>query len=195
AWVVYYSTDHLFDGTRESYAESDEPHPLNLYAESKRAGEEAIRGILPQRHLILRTAWLYGPDAMRRNFVLRLVDQLRAGHAADVPEDQWGSPTQSEDLAAASLFLIERGLWGTFHAAGPDWISRASLALKICATFGLDPTRLRPVPTSSLGQAARRPLRIRLDCRKLKETGCPEFREIEAGLGELSRLEEALQKV
>jgi len=184
--AVFFSTDHIFDGLREMYVEADPTCPLNAYARSKAEGEAALRELLPNSHLIIRTAWLYGPDAGRKNFALRCVDRLRAGETILVPADQWGSPTYTVDLAGATLFLIERGLSGTFHATGPDFVDRVTLARAICACFGLDKDRIIPKFTKELGQAAPRPLRVRLGCHKLRRSGAAEFRGIERGLESLA---------
>lgn len=183
--VVYYSTDHVFDGSVPVRSESDEPRPVNVYASSKAEGETVIRSTLPDAHLILRTSWLYGPDAGRKNFVIRLVDDLRAGKSLRVPSDQWGSPTATADLAAATRFLLEKGLRGTYHATGPDYLSRTELAHRICAYFHLDESRITPTPTHELRQPAKRPLRIQLKTEKLRSTGAPAFRPVEEGLAAL----------
>lgn len=187
AAVVYYSTDHVFDGTQASYQETDAPHPLNVYARSKVEGEAAIRETLPDRHLILRTAWLYGPDRRRRNFILRLRDQVAAGRTVRVPHDQWGSPTYTEDVAAATRRLLERGLHGTFHATGPDYLDRMALARQVCAAFGLDVQHVHGVPTAQLRQPAYRPLRVRLDCRALTALALVRFRRVAEGLQALPK--------
>ena len=184
--VVLFSTDHVFDGGRRSYAEEDEVHPLGVYARSKMEAENAIRGIIPAQHLIIRTGWVYGPDRQRRNFILRLIDRLRQGETVDVPADQWGCPTYTDDLAQAVRFLVDEGATGTFHATGPDLIDRASLARRVCDRFDLDADRVMPRPTTALGQAARRSLRVLLDCSKLSQTGSPDFRGISAGLDALA---------
>jgi dTDP-4-dehydrorhamnose reductase len=180
--VVYYSTDQVFDGMKDAYSEADPVAPLNRYAKSKAKGEAVVRAIIPDRCLILRTAWLYGPDVARKNFILRLIKRLSQGEDVAVPHDQWGTPTYSEDLARATRYLVERGDTGTYHAVGPDFIDRVSLARKVCARFGLDERWLIPMATSDLGQAAPRPLRVRLDCQKLRGTGAPPFRSFDAGL-------------
>jgi dTDP-4-dehydrorhamnose reductase len=186
ARVVLFSTDHVFDGTRAAYVETDTVNPLNVYARSKAFAEDALRELVPDRHLIVRTGWVYGPDWQRRNFVLRLVDRVRAGEQVPVPGDQWGSPTYTDDIASATRHLVDRGEAGTFHATGPDLLNRVALAQEICRKFGLDLTRLLDQPTSALGQPARRPLRVRLDCRKLQATGAVPFRTVAAGLGSLA---------
>lgn len=183
--VVYYSTDQVFDGTRDSFLETDAINPLNVYAQSKAAGEAVLRERLPERHLILRTAWLYGPDPARKNFALRLAQRIAEGSDVPVPSDQWGTPTYTEDVAAATLFLVERGLAGTYHAVGPDVIDRVRLAQLVCERFGLDDRHVVPTPTRELGQAARRPLRVVLDCAKLRQAGAPAFRSLDEGLAAL----------
>jgi dTDP-4-dehydrorhamnose reductase len=186
ARVVFFSTDHVFDGGQPSYAEHDDVHPLSAYASSKSDAEQAIRGIIPAQHLIMRTGWVYGPDRQRRNFILRLIDRLRRGETVDVPADQWGSPSYTDDLAQAVRFLVDQETIGTFHATGPELVDRASLARRVCERFDLDVDRVTPRPTSALGQVARRSLRVRLDCGKLRETGAPAFRGIGDGLDALA---------
>ena len=186
AHVVFFSTDHVFDGAKSPYRESDAVNPLSVYARSKREAEDVIRGTIPAQHLIVRTGWVYGPDPQRRNFILRLIDRLRRHETVDVPSDQWGCPTYTDDLASAARFLVERGETGTFHATGPELIDRASLARRVCERFDLDAGHVRPIQTSALNQAARRSLRVELDCGKLRKSGAPPFRGIAAGLDGLA---------
>lgn len=188
ARVVFYSTDSVFDGAAAWSREEDPPAPVNVYSDSKVRGEAAVRARLPQAHLILRTASLYGPDEARRNFVYRLLGEAQAGRPVPVPSDQWGTPTYVDDLAQATLTLMTLGATGTYHAAGPDFLDRATFARRICERFGLDASLVEAVPTSRLGQAARRPLRVRLDCSKLRAMGIAPFRGVEAGLALLHQL-------
>lgn len=182
ARVVLYSTDHVFDGTAPLNSEDDTVHPLSVYARSKARAEERLRSLVPDRHLILRTSWVYGPDWQRRNFILRLVDALRAGQSMTMARDQWGSPTLTLDLAAATRDLLDRGIAGTFHATGPDLLSREQLAEQVCAALGLDPRHLVGRTTADLRQAAPRPLRIHLDNRKLRGVCDVPFRGVAEGL-------------
>jgi dTDP-4-dehydrorhamnose reductase len=186
ARVVFFSTDHVFDGERASYAEDDDVHPLSVYASSKMEAERAIRSIVPAQHLIVRTSWVYGPDLQRRNFILRFIGRLRQGEPVEVPSDQSGSPTFTEDLARAVRFLVDNDITGTFHATGPELIDRVSLARRVCDRFDLDEDLIRPRPTSELGQIARRSLRVDLDCTRLHRTGAPAIRGIDAGLDALA---------
>lgn len=70
--LAYVSTDYVFDGTkRQPYTESDPPHPINVYGQSKLKGEEEVRSFL-DRFYIVRTAWLYGKSG--RNFVKAILE-------------------------------------------------------------------------------------------------------------------------
>ena len=188
AKVLFFSTDHVFDGSLGARHEADPVAPLNVYAESKVQAEAILRESLPDRHVILRTSQVYGVDVHRRNFVIRLVDRLREGRSLTVPDDQWGSPTHADDLARAALALLTRGAGGTFHATGPEFVSRLALATRVCERFGLDPALVVARPTHALGQAAKRPLRVRLDCRKLADAGVQPFMTIDSGLQSLDAM-------
>ena len=192
ALVVYYSTDHVFAGGERRFTEVDAIAPANAYAKSKVAGEAAVRALVPERHLILRTSWVYGPDPVRRNFALRLVDRLRNGEMVKVPSDQWGCPTFTEDLAAATVVLVDRGLSGTFHAAGPEIVDRMTLAQRVCACFDVSSDGLVPTPTADLGQPAPRPRRVALDCAKLEAAVRVRFRDVDSGLARLAAADGAI---
>lgn len=168
---VYYSTDYLFDGSDERpgpYREDDEPHPLNVYGESKLAGEQAVLEQHPEA-LILRTAGVYGPDAQGKNYLYTVLRSLAKGETLRVPQDQISTPTYNADLAAATFDLLAQGATGVFHVCGPQQMSRLDLAKGIAAVFGLDPSPLEGVLTSSLSQRAARPLRAGLHIGKLQQ--------------------------
>lgn len=162
ATVVYYSSDHVFDGTDNPYGVDDHPNPLNVYAASKVAAEVALRTLAP-KHIIVRTAWVYGPDPREMNFAIRLVRALQAGQPVKVPQDQWGTPTWAPDLARVTRELVEDAAFGTFHVVGPDYLSRLDLSQRVCRAFGLDPQLLVAIDTAQLAQRAKRPLRVRLE--------------------------------
>ena len=104
-----------------------------------------------------------------------------------VPMDQWGTPTLTADVAKATRFLLEKGQAGTFHATGPDYLSRLELAHRVCEHFRLETGLIRPVSTAQLHQVAKRPLRIHLDCAKLHHLGMEPFHDLEVGMNELEK--------
>src|SRR5205823_9227154 len=126
--LVFFSTEHIFPETAHPCREDDPFAPVSVYAKSKAEAERRIREILPDRHLILRTSWVYGPEEQGKNFVYRTVRTLRAGQPLVVPQDQYGQPTYSPDLARAALDLCRAGHRGTFHVVGPAHLSRLEFA-------------------------------------------------------------------
>ena len=106
ALLVHYSTDYVFDGTKDApYVEEDPPNPLNAYGRSKLAGEQAIRNI-DGAYLILRTSWVYAPHG--KNFFLTVKRLLREKKELRVVCDQFGAPTLAGALARATADLLER---------------------------------------------------------------------------------------
>ena len=182
---MYYSSDYVFDGTKDGYVEDDQPNPLNVYGETKLEAERVIAEILPEAHVAIRTAWVYGPDEREMNFAIRLVKALEAGDTVRVPADQWGTPTYTEDLADVTLALLNDGAAGLFHAVGPDYLSRIDLSERICGAFGLDRELLEPIPTDDLDQGAARPWRVRMSTAKLDALGLPARRGVDHGLRDL----------
>ena len=105
AAVLLISTDYVFDGRgTRPYREYDPAGPLSVYGKSKWAGEQALREVAP-RHVIVRTAWLYGAGGA--NFVDSILRKARHGEPLEVVDDQRGSPTWTGDLSRALVRLVE----------------------------------------------------------------------------------------
>jgi len=85
ATLVHYSTDYVFDGTEREYREDDRPNPINVYGESKLAGENAILENTDD-YRIIRTSWLYGSHG--RNFVDTILALSKQVPAVRVVDDQ-----------------------------------------------------------------------------------------------------------
>lgn len=160
AVVVHFSTDYVFDGeARTAYREEDRPHPVNVYGESKLAGERtlAASGV---DHLIIRTQWLFGtggrsfPRTMRDRAVQRLETRAVA--------DQTGRPTYTADLARATWQLLGARARGTFHVANAGCASRYDVARRVFARERVEDL-LTPCATGDVPTIARRPARGVLD--------------------------------
>jgi dTDP-4-dehydrorhamnose reductase len=96
ATLVHYSTDYVFDGSQESYVESDTPHPINVYGASKLLGEQAIMAAM-EDYRIIRTSWLFGRHGS--NFVETMLRLSAEMETVRVVDDQFGKPTYTVDLA------------------------------------------------------------------------------------------------
>jgi len=168
ARIIYFSTDFVFDGRQDRpYAEDDPPAPLNAYGRSKWAGEAATRKANPE-HLILRTAWLFGPHG--DNFIRKILKLGREKGELNVVDDQVGSPTYSLDLVEGLARILDLDLKGTFHLANSGQTSWFGLAQSALRTAGIK-ARLHPVPSGNLGRKAVRPAFSVLDCGRLKGLG------------------------
>jgi dTDP-4-dehydrorhamnose reductase len=153
-WLLTVSTDFVFDGKRgpnaPPYTEFDETRPLGAYGASKEAGELLVRETLPRRHIIARTAWLYGDHG--KNFVYTIRRLARERPEVPVVADQIGCPTYTKDLSRKLIELMENPLPGTYHVCGAGSCSWYEFAQAIVAKSGLSAT---VVPITAAEYAAR----------------------------------------
>lgn len=171
AKMLYISTDYIFDGTgTEPWQPDCEAFaPLNVYGQSKLAGELAVKELLEQ-FFIVRIAWVFGKNG--KNFVKTM---LRVGKTHDtvrVVNDQIGTPTYTPDLASLLVDIIQTECYGVYHATNEGgYISWYDFTKEIFRQAGLD-TKVLPVTTEEYGiSKARRPFNSRLDKSKLTEQG------------------------
>jgi dTDP-4-dehydrorhamnose reductase len=170
AKMVYLSTDYVFGGEkREPYSETDAPHPLNVYGDSKLKGEKYIQEWVKD-FLIIRTQWLYGPCG--KNFVDSILKQAEGKKTLSIVDDQTGSPTYTVDLAKVISQLVRLKVRGVFHVTNRDVCTWYTFGQAILSLSGLSDVRVSPISSRELGRPAARPTYSVLDCRKLeKETG------------------------
>ncbi|SHG36970.1 dTDP-4-dehydrorhamnose reductase [Massilia sp. CF038] len=174
AAMVHFSTDYVFDGAKPGpYVETDRPHPLNVYGQSKLAGEQAVAaaGIA---HLIVRTSWLYGMRG--QNFLQTMLRLGRAGGPLRVVADQQGAPTWCRtvaDTTAQMLALAAAGghpWWeansGLYHLACQGQTSWHGFAEAIFAHSNIA-CAPQAIARAAYPQAAQRPAHSVLNCDKL----------------------------
>ncbi len=173
ALLIHYSTDYVFDGTKEMpYVEKDPPNPLNVYGRSKLAGEQAISDV-GGRYLILRTSWVYAPRG--RNFLLTIRGLLKEKDELRVVSDQIGAPTSAGALANATAELLRQrnptaldDALGTYHVTAAGHTSWHGFALEIARLEGAPrETRVVPIASNDYPRPARRPKNSRLSNEKL----------------------------
>ena len=154
AAVLLVSTDYVFPGNADRpYREDDATGPCSVYGASKLAGEVAVREAHP-RHLIVRTAWLYGPGGA--NFIDTILARARAGEPLRVVDDQRGSPTSTSDLAGALVRLVATGQYGTYHCTNAGECSWHELAEHVLRRAGIAAPVAR-IDSATLARPARRP--------------------------------------
>lgn len=178
ATVLHISTDYVFDGTNHTpYEESDRPNPLGIYGKSKLLGEEAVRNC--DRHLILRTAWVYGSRG-HGNFVKTMLRLGAERSELKVVADQIGSPTWSYDIASAITQLLakslqDRSIQGTYHFTNSGVASWYDLAIATFTEarqlgFPLKVERVLPITTAEFPTPTQRPAYSVLSKTKLVAT-------------------------
>jgi dTDP-4-dehydrorhamnose reductase len=173
AWLVHYSTDYVFDGTKQApYVETDETNPINVYGRTKWEGEEAIRAV-GGRHVILRTSWVY--SARRSNFLLTMLRLADEHERLTVVDDQIGSPTWAGWIAEATAALVQRlgaeaTEGGTFHLAARGQTSWYGFARAIFAQYGRTDVPVEPVGSDAYPTVASRPAYTVLSSNALRRT-------------------------
>lgn len=177
--LFHLSSEYVFSGDGTvPYREIDPALPISVYGETRRAGEVAITEAL-DRHLILRTSWIYGEHG--NNFVKTMLNLGRKTDEISVVSDQIGCPTRSRSVARVLIELAMRYCrdgdleWGIYHYSGAEPCSWAEFAVEIfheAERAGLIDRvpKVLPVTSGSLPRAAARPAWSVLDCSRIEST-------------------------
>jgi dTDP-4-dehydrorhamnose reductase len=160
--IVQVSTDFVFDGrSRRPYVETDPPAPLSEYGRSKLEGERRVAETTTD-HLIVRTAWLYGPPG--GGFVAAIRRRAEASEPLRVVADQTGSPTFTEDLADGIARLLAAAATGIVHLVNRGACTRLELATAIVEDLGMTGSvRITAITSGETGAVAERPAYSALD--------------------------------
>ena len=185
ALMIHISTDYVFDGKSPlPYKPGDVVGPINVYGESKLAGEIAVRDECPN-HVIVRTSWVYSHDG--KNFVRTMLDAAEKGNPLRVVNDQQGCPTSSADLAAALIeaaeIALKNGVTGTFHFCNAGATTWYDFAHEIFRVRGID-ANLTAISSAEFEARAKRPRSSVLDCGSFISTFGVEPRPWRAALAE-----------
>lgn len=183
-FLVYVSTDYVFDGTRGHYKEEDQPNPINVYGRSKLHGEKEVVTQAAD-FCIARTSVIYGWGREHRpNFAVWLYGQLSERQSVSVVMDQYVSPTLNGQLARMLLEVAEKRLQGIYHLAGATRASRYEFAVHLARKLGFDERLLTPVKSESVGWKAKRPRDSSLDVRLALQTLINKPETLDDALGE-----------
>jgi len=177
AWLVHYSTDYVFDGTGERpWKETDATAPVNVYGQSKLAGEQAVARC--ERHVVLRTSWVF--DSWGQNFLKSILRAAAQRESLNVVGDQWGAPTRAALIADVTAHVVRRlspETAGIYHLAASgqtNWHEYAQLAIEHAVECGMAlktrPGQVHAIATADYPTAARRPANSRLDTSRLRHT-------------------------
>jgi dTDP-4-dehydrorhamnose reductase len=172
AYLTYFSTDYVFDGTKaEPYVEWDRPAPMSVYGHSKLGGELEL-GANPDASVV-RISWVCGKHGSNMvKTILALADRHETLAFVD---DQRGRPTFAADAAKTVRQLVVERRPGTFHVTNEGEVTWYEFARAVLEAAGMDPSRVRPITTAELDppRPAPRPANSVLDTVALRASGFP----------------------
>ena len=174
SWVLYLSTDYVFDGTAPPYDPDSTPHPLNLYGRTKLDGEQTVLAETGDA-AVLRVGLLYGRvEYLEESSVTALVQDVRGGESKGLDDWQQRYPTYVDDLAVLCRQMLElrlagESMNGIWHWCGDERLTKYAMARVIGRLLGVSTAHLRPDASPGAGTA--RPHDCRLDCSRLERRG------------------------
>ena len=172
--LIHISTDYVFDGFKpESYNETDNTSPLNVYGKSKLEGETAIFSVMKSNAIIIRTSWVY--SVFGNNFVDTILNLIQNNNNLHIISDQVGSPTNAKDLAGALISIINNKKFNEtdipsqiFHYSndgGCSWYDFAKEIANISGTKCI----INPISSKDYPQDATRPKYVLINNRKIQD--------------------------
>jgi dTDP-4-dehydrorhamnose reductase len=183
ALVIHYSTDYVFNGSKDgAYAEDDAVDPQSVYGRSKFEGEQALAGAT-SRHLILRTSWVVG--AHGGNFAKTMLRLAAERERLAVVADQYGAPTTAALLADVTAHVVrhyqrdgaEDFPYGTYHLAASGettWYDYARFVIGEALAAGkplkVSLDNVAPLTTAQYPTPAKRPANSRLNTARFRDT-------------------------
>jgi dTDP-4-dehydrorhamnose reductase len=184
AWLIHYSTDYVYDGTKDSpYREDDTTAPLSTYGKTKLAGDLAIQNS-HNKYIILRTSWCY--SSFGKNFPKTILNLAETKDELRIVSDQIGAPTHAMLGARVTQSIIDfisshpmapEQYAGIYHLSATgtvSWFDYAKTLIRFANDAGLPLTltedHIVPVAAKDYGAKAARPANSRLDTSKLRTT-------------------------
>ena len=170
--LIHISSEYVFDGTKDNHNESEPFTPLNVYGQSKSAGDIATS--LVKKHHILRTSWVIGDG---HNFVRTMNNLADKGVDPKVVDDQYGRLTFASEISRAIEFILSNDVEpGTYNLSNSGKVvSWAEIAKEVFRLSGHDEERVSPIPTVEYMRGklpfAPRPTHSDMDLSKIKAAG------------------------
>ncbi|XP_020663540.1 methionine adenosyltransferase 2 subunit beta [Pogona vitticeps] len=189
AFLVYISTDYVFDGTNPPYKENDVPNPLNLYGQTKLDGEKTVLRN-NESAAVLRIPILYGEvERLEESAVTIMFEKVQLNNkSANMDHWQQRFPTYVKDVASVCRQLAEKrmldpSIRGIFHWSGNEQMTKFEMARAMADAFNLPSSHLRPI-TDSPVVGALRPRNAQLDCSRLQMLGIGQHTPFRVGIKE-----------
>jgi dTDP-4-dehydrorhamnose reductase len=190
AYLIYISSNAVFDGLSAPYAETSTPNPINEYGEIKLECERLIEKTL-HNACIIRPILMYGWNhpTGRSNPVTWVLEKLRSGQKINMVDDVWENPLYNRTCGEALWRAIEMRPSGKVHLAGADVLNRFELAKMTAEVFGLDAGLISAVKSTSFPNLAKRPPNTTFSTNKMQELLGVQPESIRAGLEDMKMRE------
>lgn len=168
---LHVSTDYVFDGAaRGAYSETATPNPVQVYGESKLAGERAVRAE-SKTALILRLSFVWGVHrgtSELTGFPAWVYNRFRSSETVPLFTDQWVTPTRAGQAADTLLALVEQDAGGLYHVACASCVTPYEFGEVLAERVGSGSNLLRAGSTDDVERAATRPTYTCLDVEKVE---------------------------
>jgi dTDP-4-dehydrorhamnose reductase len=171
--IIFLSTDYIYDGECGPYNENYKANPINKYGAQKLEAERYIYSNY-NRFIIIRTTWVYSAQKNGTNFVMRLIKYLEEGNEANIPLDEFSTPTYASDIPNAILSIIKRedyldkeNIKLYLNISSGELVSKYEFAKNIAKKFKLNGSLIKPIRSIDILREAKRPLKSGLDINKL----------------------------
>ncbi len=193
ARFVQISTDSVFDGLAGDYSETDQPKPLNVYARTKCAGEEAVLQVHPQA-LVLRVNFYGSGGRLRKQKLAEwILGQLKLGLPVRGFTNVFFCPLFVGDLAQTVFEMLDHELTGLYHVVGSEKVSKYEFAVRLATTFGFESGLVVPSCSTHARLRAARPLNTSLRTEKLRRALGHGMPDLNSGLQRFKRACDELQ--
>ena len=180
ATIVQFSTQYAFEGEpigREPYTVSNEPRPINVYGQTKVAGEHAVQSACSHSYIV-RTSWVYGSG--KNSFLCTVYNDLKSGKRMRTIDDIWSCTTYVEDLIDRVLLLLSKRHYGIYHVVNGGVCTYYQFALEAGSLVGLAPDEIAQLleitHERDMERIAARPRYTPLRCLLSEEMGLPPMR-------------------
>lgn len=165
---IHISTDHIFDGKKGGYTETDIPNPVNYYAETKLNAEKKVES-LAREYTIIRTNFFGFNIQPKHDIAGWMLDSLRAREVRNLFTDVYFSPLLVNRVVEILKEIIEQRVLGLFHITAPDSCSKYEFGLKLGQVFGLDTSVFHPCLIEDVKSLISRPKNMSLNTKKAQK--------------------------
>ena len=164
--LIHISTDHLFNGKKSFYKESDTPNPLNIYASTKLNAEKECLNIHKKTSVIRTNIIGWSPSNHNDTFIEWIFNNLTSGKSINLFYDYYFTPIEVNLFSKALLEIIHKNLYGIFNICGSERCSKYSFGLQMADLFNLDKSLINKSSLKSYSFTAPRPSDLSLSIQK-----------------------------